>query len=88
MHLILESEDGTKDILILSGTVVSQIVQKRKPPVATKPIKTVLTLNPLPSSVTVGSTVTFAGKLVEAESETSIPLSTIKIFDSDVERAS
>ena len=31
MHLVLESEDGTKEILIPSGNVVTQIIQKLKP---------------------------------------------------------
>jgi hypothetical protein len=86
MHLTLETEDGTRDILIPSGTVVTQIIQKQKPPTVTKPVETSLTLNPPPCNVAVGSTVTFIGKLVEAESETSIACSTINIFDSDVER--
>jgi hypothetical protein len=86
MHLILEGEDGTKEVLIPSGTVVTQIIQKKKPPAVSKPIKTILTLNRPPSSIIVGSTVTFTGKLMEAESETPVTGSTIKIFDSDVER--
>ncbi len=31
MHLVLESEDGAKEILIPSGNVVTQIIQKMKP---------------------------------------------------------
>jgi hypothetical protein len=86
MHLILEAEDGTKETLIPSGTVVTQIIQKKKTLAVALPIITALTVNPPPSNVTVGSTVTFTGKLVEAESETPVTGSTIKLFDSDVEK--
>ena len=86
MHLILESEDDAKEILIPSGTVVTQIIQRKKPPVAAKPIKTLLTFHPPPCSVPAGSTITFTGKLVEAKSNAPIAGAIITIFDSDVER--
>jgi small-conductance mechanosensitive channel len=86
MHLILEAEDGTKDILIPSGTVVTQIIQKRKSPKKERPVKTILTLDPPPNRITMGSTITFTGKLVKAESETPVIGSTVKLFDGDLER--
>lgn len=84
MHLVLENKDGTKEILIPSGTVVTQIIQKKKTPVTSRPIKTVLVLDPPPSSVAQGSTAIFTGKLMEAATRNPVADKTIKIFDSDV----
>ena len=83
MHIVLLSEDGTKEILIPSGTVVTQIIQKKRPPAARKPIKTVLTLETPPSSVKVGSTIVFTGKLAEATGK-PITGTNVKIFDSNI----
>jgi len=55
MHLVLEATDGTREILIPSGTVVTQIIQKMKPPAQTKPIKTSLILDAPPSSIPAAS---------------------------------
>jgi len=84
MHLVLESEDGTQDILIPSGTVVTQIIQKKKPPKAAKPISTDLILSQPSSSVEIGSTVTFTGKLVEAATGSPVAGATIEILDRDI----
>ena len=84
MRLVLESEDGTKEILIPSGTVVEQIIQKKRSPVTSKPIKTILTLDPPSSSVTIGSTVIFTGKLMEATTAKPVANKTIKILERDV----
>ncbi len=86
MHLILESEDDAKEILIPSGTIVSQIIHRKTPPVVAKPIKTLLKLHPPPRSIPAGSTITFTGKLVEVESNTPVAGALITIFDSDVEK--
>lgn len=83
MHLVLLSEDGTKEILIPSGTVVTQIIQKKKPPMMRKPIKTVLTLDTPPISVKVGSTVTFTGKLVDATGK-PVTGTDVKLLDSNI----
>jgi hypothetical protein len=82
MHLVLETED--REILIPSGTIVTQIIQKKRPPLVRKPVETVLTLEVPPSKVTVGSAVKFVGRLVEAATKNPVPGATIKIFDSDV----
>jgi len=84
MHLVLETEDGTKDILIPSGTVVTQIIQKKKPPMALKPVATSLILDQPLSSIEVGSKVMFTGKLVEADSEGPVAGATVRILDADV----
>ncbi|MEM2935937.1 MAG: mechanosensitive ion channel [Candidatus Bathyarchaeia archaeon] len=86
MHLVLEATDGTREILIPSGTVVAQIIQKMKPPAQLKPIKTSLTLDTLPSSVPAGSPIVFTGKLVEVDTGKPVAGATIKIFDSDFGR--
>ncbi len=86
MHLVLETEDGTKEILIPSGNVVTQIIQKMKPPKVTKPVKTALTLDPPQSSVAEASTVTFTGKLVEATTGSPVAGTPIKILERDVGR--
>lgn len=84
MHLVLETEDGKNEILIPSGTVVTQIIQKRKPPVTLKPTKTILILDSPPNSVAEGSTVIFNGKLVDAATENPVADKTIEILDRDV----
>ena len=84
MHLVLETEDGTQDILIPSGTVVTQIIQKKKPPKAAKLISTDLILSQPLSSVEVGSTVIFTGKLVEAATGSPVAGATVEILDRDI----
>jgi len=86
MHLILESEDGTKEILIPSGNVVAQIIQKKLPPKTPKPAKTVLTLDTPPISVATGSTVVFTGNLKESETGKPVVGATIKIMERDIGR--
>ena len=83
MRLVLESEDGSKEILIPSGTVVEQIIQKKRPPVTAKPIKTILTLDPPSNSVTIGSTIIFTGKLMETTAK-PVANKAIKILERDV----
>lgn len=65
MHVVLETEDGTEDILIPSGTIVTQIIQKRLPKAISKPAKTFLILDEPVTKVKEGCTVTFTGKLLE-----------------------
>ena len=84
MHLVLETEDGTKDILIPSGTVVTQIIQKKKPPITLKPVSTSLILDQPSISIEVGSKVMFTGKLVEADSGDPVASATVRILDADV----
>jgi len=84
MHLVLEAADESREILIPSGTVVTQIIQKMKPPAQIKPIKTSLFLDAPLSSVPAGSPVIFTGKLVEVDAGKPVTGATIKIFDSDI----
>lgn len=84
MHLVLESEDGTQEILIPSGTVVTQIIHKTKDQPTSKPAQTILSLDRPPSSVAEGSTVRLTGKLVKAATGTPIAEENVRIFESDV----
>ncbi|MBC7091726.1 MAG: mechanosensitive ion channel [Nitrososphaeria archaeon] len=86
MHLVLDSLDGSSEILIPCGNVITQILLKRKPPMQVKPIKTLLVLEEPPKSVKTGTVLTLKGKLVEAESGKPIPNMIIKIFDEDISR--
>jgi len=84
MHLVLEATDGTKEILIPSGTVVTQIIQRMKPVTTPKPVKTSLVLDTPPKSVPVGSSVAFAGRLVEVDTGKPVTSVAIEILDSDI----
>ena len=85
MHVILETEDGLKDILIPSGSIVTQIIQKKLPKAILKPAKTTLILDAPPANAKKGSTVTFTGKLFE-EGGTPLSGKTVGIFDVDIGR--
>jgi small-conductance mechanosensitive channel len=84
MHIVLESEDGAKEILIPSGTVVTQIIHKKMPPVESKPVKTVLTLDPPSANVTEDAAIILTGKLVEVATRNALAGKIVKIYDSDV----
>jgi hypothetical protein len=84
MHLVLESTDGTREILIPSGTVITQIIQKMKPPMQIKPIQTYLELEKPPTRAQTGSPLTFTGRLVEASTKKPIAKAKIKILDRDI----
>jgi len=86
MHLVLEAEDGTREILIPSGTVVTQIIQKMRPPKTPKPIETNLVLDPPPTSVAVGSRALFTGKLVETASGNPVLGTEVRLLDRDIGR--
>ena len=86
MHLVLENEDGTEEILIPSGTVVTQIIQRKKTPITSEPAKTILILDPPPNNVAEDSKVVFTGKLAKAATGNPIADKTIKIFESDIGR--
>ncbi len=86
MHLVLESTDGTREILIPSGTVVTQIIHKMKPPMQVKPVKTVLKLEAPPTRVKIGSPLVFRGRLLEAETGKPIANAKIMMMERDVGR--
>jgi hypothetical protein len=85
MHVVLETEDGLQDILIPSGSIVTQIIQKKLPKAISRPARTMLILEAPETKVRKGSIVTFTGKLFE---EGGKPLSgkTVGIYDIDIGR--
>jgi hypothetical protein len=84
MHLVLKTEDGTREILIPSGNVVTQIIQKKRSPAVVRTIKkTVLTLDVLSPCVTEGSSIVFIGKLIEEATGNPVTGVTVKVFDRD-----
>jgi hypothetical protein len=86
MHLVLETEDGTKEILIPSGTVVTQIIQKKIPAMRLAPVNTALVLEAPPRVALAGSTIKFTGRLVEVETGKPVTNAAVQILDSDVDR--
>lgn len=86
MHLVLDALDGSAEILIPCGNVISQVLLKRKPPMPIKPLKTLLVLEDPPKNVKAGTVITLKGKLFEAESGKPIPNMPIKILDEDIGR--
>ena len=82
MYLVLEAEE--KEILIPSGTVVSQIIQKESTALPQKPIRTSLLLDPPREIVDEGAVIKFTGKILETKTEKPVSDSIIKIFDSDL----
>jgi small-conductance mechanosensitive channel len=80
MHLVLESDDTSEYILIPSGSVVNQVIHKKK---NERPVQTLLTLDPLPITVVEGSMVEFSGRLVEAETGKPVSTVDIEICESD-----
>jgi small conductance mechanosensitive channel len=86
MHVTLETEDSEKDILIPSGTIVTQIIQKKLPHVSLKAILSSIVLDEPAAYVTAGENIVFTGKLVEEESGKPIGQRTIKVLDEDIGR--
>ena len=86
MHVVLETEDSENDILIPSGTIVTQIIKKRLPHTSMKPIKTIVVLDTPASNVNKGKEVVFTGKLIEEETGNPIGKRTVRILDEDIGR--
>jgi small conductance mechanosensitive channel len=86
MHVVLESEDFQHDILIPSGTIVTQIIKKKLPHASLELIPTVLTLDQPPTCVNKGEILVFKGKLVEEETGKPIGLRSVRLLDEDVGR--
>ena len=84
MHLVLETADEQTELLIPSGSVVAQVIQKKKRLTSPKLLETVLTLDPLTSEIGIGSTVVFTGRLLAATSGKPLSDAVIKILESDL----
>ena len=86
LHLVLESEDEKGEILIPSGTVVAEIIRRKKPLAKHKPLETIIVLEQPPETAVKGVIIKFTGRLVETETHDPIPNKPVKIFDIDIER--
>ena len=86
MHLLIESVDGTKDIMIPNSLVLSQVIQKDRPGMKMGPIPTTITLEQPPQKVRVGEMVAFTGQLAEAESEKPLINTIVRLYDRDIGR--
>lgn len=86
MHLLIESIDGTKDIMIPNSLVLSQVIQKDRPGMKMGPIPTTITLEQPPQKVRVGEMMAFTGRLTEAESEKPLINSIVRLYDRDIGR--
>jgi small-conductance mechanosensitive channel len=84
MHLLLESSDGSKDILIPNSLVLSQVILKNRPGVRMGPTPTTLTLDQLPKNVKVGETIVLSGKLTETGNGKPLVEATVRILDRDI----
>jgi small conductance mechanosensitive channel len=85
-HLVMESIDNSKDIMIPNNLILSQIILKNRPGKRMGPIPTKITLDPLPVEVKVGEKVTVIGRLVESVIDKPLAQSVVKLFDRDVGR--
>ena len=86
MHVVLETEDSENDVLIPSGTIVTQIIKKRLPHSSMNPINTIVTLDASTSNVNKGKDVVFTGKLIEGETGKPIGKRTVRLLDEDLGR--
>jgi hypothetical protein len=84
MHLLLESSDGSKDILIPNSLVLSQVILKNRPGVRMGPTPTLLTLDPLPEKVKIGDKMVFTGRLTDMTNGKPMVEATVIILDRDI----
>ena len=84
MHLILESLDGSQDILIPNSLVLSQIIQKRRPGLRMGPTPTICTLDPPPTKARVGEKLVFKGKLAVVATGKPLPNSPVNLYERDI----
>ncbi len=84
MHLVIESTDGSKDILIPNSLVLSQIILKDRPGIRMGPTPTTITLEQLPSKVKTGERVVFAGRLAESESGRPLADAVVRLYERNI----
>jgi small conductance mechanosensitive channel len=84
MHLLIESVDGTKDIMIPNSLVLSQVIQKDRPSLKMGPIPTTITLEKPPQKVREGEMVAFTGRLAETDSGRPLAKSVVRLYDRDI----
>jgi small conductance mechanosensitive channel len=81
MHLVLEAQDGTTEILIPNGTVFSQVILKKKTIAAPKPVAIEISMDNIPRRVDPGSKITFTGRLTEKDYGKPVIGAVIKVID-------
>ena len=86
MHLLIESEDGSKDILIPNSLVLSTIIMKKRPGVRMGPTLTTITIEQPASKAKIGDKLTFKGKLTETMSGKPLPSSPVNLYERDIGR--
>ncbi len=84
MHLILESLDGSQDILIPNNLVLSQIIQKKRPGVRVGPTPTTCTLDPPQAKAKVGERVVLKGRLTVTATGKPIPNAPVNLYERDI----
>jgi preprotein translocase subunit Sss1 len=84
MHLLLESPDSSKDILIPNSLVLSQVILKNRPGVRMGPTPTTITLDQLPEKVNVGAKMTFTGRLTETATGKPLADAAVRLYDKDI----
>jgi small-conductance mechanosensitive channel len=84
MHLLLETSDGSKDILIPNSLVLSQVILKNRPGARMGPTPTTLTLDQPPQKANIREKTVFMGKLTETASRKPIAEATVLVFDKDI----
>jgi small-conductance mechanosensitive channel len=85
MHLVIESEDKQKKILIPSGSVVTEIIEKVKTEDSI-PFDTEILLNNPPATIEIGSKIRLSGVLRNKDLQKPISNMNVKLFDSDIGR--
>jgi small conductance mechanosensitive channel len=84
MHLLIESVDGSKDIMIPNSLLLSQVILKDRPGMKMGPIPTTITLEQPPQKVRTGEMVMFKGRLAETESGRPLTNSSVRLYDRDI----
>ncbi len=86
MHLLLQSTDGSKDILIPNSLVLSQIILKDRPGARMGPIPTIIALDEPPKVVKAGDKIVFTGLLTETVTGKPLAGAPVELFDRDIGR--
>ena len=84
MHLVIESTDGSKDILIPNSLVLSQIILKDRPGIRMGPTPTTITMELPPARVRTGERMVFTGHLVETESGRPLADAVVRLYERDI----
>jgi small conductance mechanosensitive channel len=84
MHIVIESLDGSKDILIPNSLILSQVILKNRPGIRMGPTPTVVTMDAVPEKVKIGSKITFTGKLTELANSKPLAGADVNLYDRDI----